>query len=138
MTNYEKHKETIDNMWEQGFGIGLKGETNEISPCHELECDECGLSSRYCGASDCGTSMAKWLVAEYKEPTVDWAKVPIDKPILVKSKGDRRWYKRYFAGVSEEGEIMTWSGGKTSWSVFDANDKVGWEYAKLAKLAEVK
>lgn len=133
MTNYEKYKETIDSIWGQGFSIGLSKDTNKIFLCRELDCEECRFSSRYNDISSCGTSMAKWLVAEYEEPKVDWAKVPIDTPILVRQFETDKWERRHFACVDKEGRVVAWGNGTTSWS---ANGRVQtpWEYAKLAEV----
>ena len=134
MTNYEKYKETIDSAWGQGFSIGLSKEANEIFPCRELDCEECRFLSRYNDDAGCGTFMAKWLVAEYEEPKVDWAKVPIDTPILVKNFDTDEWSRCYFAGLNHAGKIMTWDEGRTSWSALSDCDRVRWEYVKLAEV----
>lgn len=44
----------------------------------------------------------EWLNSEYVEPEVDWSKVPIDTPILVRVSEDEEWDKRYFAGFNEK------------------------------------
>lgn len=65
---------------------------------------------------------------------VDWSKVPVDTPILVKDFKHYNWEKRYFAKV-QNGTIFAWDGGATSWSV--SNDKTcftSWRHAKLAEV----
>lgn len=65
---------------------------------------------------------------------IDWSKVPVDTPILVKDFKHYNWEKRYFAKV-QNGTIYAWDGGATSWSV--SNDKTcftSWRHAKLAEV----
>lgn len=64
---------------------------------------------------------------------IDWSKVPVDTPILVKDLGINKWKKRYFAFFDGE-MIYTWERGSTSWSAEDNKRVVPW---KIAKLAEV-
>lgn len=65
------------------------------------------------------------------EPEVDWSKVPVDTPMLVRSYTDSRWRRRYFAKY-EDGKVYTWTDGATSWS--DELGAVSWGYAKLAEV----
>lgn len=46
---------------------------------------------------------------------VDWSKVPVDTPILVKNSYDGCWHKRYFAKY-ENGVVFAFSCGSTQWS----------------------
>lgn len=71
---------------------------------------------------------------ESVEPEVDWSKVEVDTPILVKDHSDDDWIRRYFAKY-EKGEIYAWDRGATSWSV-NCNVGVVWKYAKLAEVEE--
>lgn len=64
---------------------------------------------------------------------IDWSKVAVDTPILVKSD-DECWYNRHFAKY-EDGRIYAWRDGMTSWSLKSADDNIAfiyWQYAKLA------
>ena len=60
---------------------------------------------------------------------IDWSKVPVDTKILVSDNG-KTWFKRYFDKY-ENGKIYAWVDGKTSFSVRNNDDVIGWEYAKL-------
>lgn len=74
-----------------------------------------------------------WLGEEYEEPKVDWSKVKMDTPVLVKNHEGHMWFPRHFAKCDNYGnnEVFTWKAGKTSWSTLDGMvDK--WKYAKLA------
>lgn len=86
--------------------------------CESLTCNQCKLLSHI------------WLEEEYKETEVDWTKVEVDTPILVKDYEEGIWYKRYFAEL-RNGEVYAWEKGRTSWSGGEVIEK--WKYAKLAE-----
>lgn len=69
------------------------------------------------------------------EPEVDWSKVEVDTPILVKETSGSRWLKRYFAKY-EDGKVYAWRNGATSWSANDDYPTTYWECAKLAEVEE--
>ena len=71
-------------------------------------------------------------IAEYLG-IVDWSKVAVDTPILVKDNYDEEWVKSYFASY-KNGEVRAWMGGRTSFSVKNKTDTFGWKYAKLAEV----
>ena len=84
---------------------------------------------------NCRKNVNEWANSEYVEPQVDWSKVPVDTPILVRNEGvGKEWEKRHFARYID-GEIYAWPIGTTSWS--HGNKAVStWDYAKLAKSEE--
>lgn len=71
-------------------------------------------------------------IAEYLG-IVDWSKVKVDTPILVRSYESTKWVKRHFAFFKNE-KVYTWDGGLTSWTCDDINDSMSWECAKLAEV----
>ena len=76
-----------------------------------------------------------WLLEEYeepKEPKVDWSKVEVDTPILVRQGKNGTWLERHFAKY-ENGDVYAWVDGQTSWT---GAEKIKWKYAKLAEDAE--
>ncbi len=97
--------------------------------CITQSCDDC-IFNGHC------TLVAKrqWLEKEYVEPEqqVDWSKVKVDTPILVRESEQNLWLKRYFAKL-KGGKVYAWNGGKTSWSIEDKTDMLSWKYAKLAE-----
>lgn len=131
MINYEKYKDEIDEIFDTNDGtIAINKSTNEITNCSDFECSKCLFSSRYNNTIPCTTTMAKWLVSEYK---VDWSKVPVDTPVLI-SVDNKNWFNRYFAGVNEKGQPTVFCYGATQWSN-------GYEepcHFKYIKLAEVE
>lgn len=82
---------------------------------------------------DCMTSWkhAK-LVEDQKEPEIDWSKIKVDTPILVKDSEDSKWLERYFAKY-EDGLVYAWLGENTS---YDTCNAAKWKYAKLAESEE--
>lgn len=71
-------------------------------------------------------------IAEYLG-IVDWSKIAVDTPILVKDDCEDEWVKSYFASY-KNGEVRAWMGGRTSFSVKNKTDTFGWKYAKLAEV----
>lgn len=75
---------------------------------------------------------------EKEEPEVDWSKVKVDTPILVREYEDEEWNKRYFAKF-EYGVVWSFCDGRTSWSARKnniRNDTISWKCAKLAESEE--
>ena len=64
---------------------------------------------------------------------VDWSKVKVDTPVLVRDFEDMKWRKRYFA-FFKDGKVHTWNGGVTSWTCENPNCVMSWVYAKLAEV----
>lgn len=71
-------------------------------------------------------------IAEYLG-IVDWSKVKVDTPILVKDDYDDEWEKAYFAKYEDE-MIYAWSNGRTSFSARNKGDTFIWDRAKLAEV----
>lgn len=61
---------------------------------------------------------------------VDWSKVPVDTPILVKNHDGGSWEKRYFAFFKDE-NVYAWMCGTTSWTADIVDGATDWKYAKL-------
>ena len=64
------------------------------------------------------------------EETIDWSKVPVDTPIWVRDDEDVDWLPRHFAKY-ENGKILVWDNGKTSFTVSSEYESFPWKYAKL-------
>lgn len=131
MTNKEKY---ADKIIEIAARSKLALKDGKPVPCAEMRCSECGfLSTDY----TCNHKVHEWLNSEYVEPPVDWSKVEVDTPILVKYYKEDTWERRYFAKY-ENGKVYTWLGGATSWSTSGTDDDymVDWKMAKLAESEE--
>ena len=73
---------------------------------------------------------------EKEEHEIDWYKVAVDTPILVKdSESEAAWKHRYFAKYVN-GVVYTWMMGRTSWSAVHDDDVFAWDIAKLAEQEE--
>lgn len=125
MKNYERYMDEIKN-----FDIN-KSFCDEFVLPYILNISDC--SKVHCGA--CRLRQTAWLFEEYEEPEVDWSKVEIDTPILVRDAEYENWSRRYFAAY-KDGEVYAWVIGKTSWSAVDDKDVTTWNYAKLAESEE--
>lgn len=67
------------------------------------------------------------------EPPIDWSKVPVDTPILVRDNKSDEWHRRYFAKY-EDGKACAWNDGANSWSAWNKDSNtIDWKYAKLAE-----
>lgn len=133
MTNYEKYKTEIDIILDKNTFVAVDRNTNKLATCRNLSCEDCLFFRKHNDGTNCDVNAFKWLVAEYKEPEIDWSKVPIDTPVLVRY--GNRWLKRHFAGVDDNGQPTAWNLGVTSWSEENALRLTS--YADI-KLAEVK
>lgn len=99
-----------------------------------IRCSDC-LFNDY--SFSCTSDALSWLFSEYKEPEVDWSKVKVDTPIMVKNTEDGEWTNRYFAKF-EDGIVYTWGGGTTSWTARGEYNMTFWKYAKLAESEVLK
>ena len=131
MTNKEKYGNKIIELAIDEGVLALKN--GEPAPCAKIKCEDCDYGkSDSCGGSE--YKFREWLNSEYVEPPVDWSKVAVDTPILVRDSEGQAWRNRYFAKF-ENGTVYTWLGGATSWSV-DSCDVTDWKFAKLAESEE--
>lgn len=94
-----------------------------------LLCNECLFNNNI---DFCSGEALDWLFSEYEEPEVDWSKVKVDTPILVRNYESGDWTKRYFAKFVD-GKVYAWIGGATSWSADGELDVTSWNCAKLAE-----
>lgn len=93
----------------------------------------CPFSPRVMVACTCFEEKDQLIdVVEYLG-VVDWSKVKVDTPILVKDNCDEEWVKSHFASY-KNGEVRAWMGGRTSFSIKNKTDTFGWKYAKLAEV----
>ena len=122
MLNREKFIKEISDIACDGKNVAVVD--GRPRRCDETPCGMCELRG------GCNTKLKKWANSEYVEPSVDWSKVPVDTPILVKDSGDTCFIRRYFAKF-ENGDVYAWSDGRTSWSA--GARMTYWECAKLAE-----
>ena len=133
MKNREKFEKEIMDIACSGHSIAFDKEANKLTRCYDISCKKCAFSSF---STSCTDKIKKWCNSEYKEPEVDWSKVPVDTPVLVKDSTPYTWKRRYFA-YYEDGIVHTYSDGATSWSVNKNSVNPGWNYAKLANEEDI-
>ena len=102
------------------------------SNCKKVLMEQANITEEEFFKESCEENILRWLFSEYEEPEVDWSKVKVDTPILVKDILKSEWIKRYFAKY-ENGRVYVWKEGKTSWSAVNEHDVNSWKYAKLAE-----
>lgn len=122
MLNKEKYAKEILDIVCSGEGVAIVDRKPRI--CNKTPCSMCDFHGR------CVGKLKEWANSEYIEPQVDWSKVPVDTPILVKEGSFLIWRKRYFAKF-ENGHVYAWADGRTSWS--DGKNMTMWGRAKLAE-----
>lgn len=129
MLNREKYaKEIIEIAVESRLAV----KDGKPVKCFGMVCANCDL----CGTKkSCIENGIEWLNSEYVEPPVDWSKVAVDTPILVRDSEEDAWRRRYFA-TYENGIVYAWSGGTTSWSAY-SSDIGDWKMAKLVENEDV-
>ena len=121
MKNYEKYAEEIREYKDIDFCKDfVKPYILGTDNCNGIDCQRCAMLQ------------LMWLLEDYKEPEVDWSKVEVDTPILVRDHESQEWDARHFAKY-EHGRVYAWNFGRTSWSEEYMTD---WKYAKLAESEE--
>lgn len=129
MTNKEKYgNEIIELAVNTGMFVLKNGEP---ALCKEIKCEDCDFDkSDSCEGSE--YKFREWLNSEYVESPVDWSKVAVDTPILVRDSEEEMWRRRHFAKY-ENGIVYAWSGGATHWTVHRSSNINDWKFAKLAE-----
>ena len=118
MKNYEKYADEIREYDGDDFCCSF------IRP-HILKADNC--SDMPC--SRCQMLQTLWLLEDCEESEIDWNKVKVDTPLLVRNYINGEWSKRYFAKY-KNGKVFAWSDGRSSWNETDVR---AWDCAKLAE-----
>lgn len=126
MTNKEKYAEQILDIACGGYYIALDKKTMKPVSCKDIQCEDCYFDVDV--DRNCSDACKEWCESEYEEPPIDWSKVPVDTPILVRDHENNEWLHRHFAKF-EDGVVYAWEDGKTSWSSLT---KIDWAYATLA------
>ena len=134
MKNREKFEKEIMDIACSGHSIAFDKEVNKLTACNKINCSECAFCSS--STTNCLDKIKEWCESEYVEPEVDWSKVPVDTPVLVRDSIPYTWKRRYFA-YYKDGIVHTYSDGATSWSVNKNSVNPGWNYAKLANEEDI-
>ena len=121
MKNYEKYEDEIRSYESSdSFCNGFVKPHILKDHCNGIDCTKCRMLQ------------AIWLLKDYEEPEepeIDWSKIKVDTPILVRQGKNGKWLERHFAKY-ENGNVYAWVDGQTSWT---GVDEIKWKYAKLAE-----
>ena len=135
MKNREKFAKEIMDIACEGHSIAFDTESNKLTNCRDINCTRCAFST-LSSMGGCRDKIKAWCESEYKEPEVDWSKVPVDTPVLVRDSTSYAWNRHYFAYYKDD-IVHTYSAGATSWSVNKNSVNPGWNYAKLANEEDI-
>ena len=122
MTNYEKYKDLVIHTLEKN---------NFCDLANFVYSQDCKL--RMC--SECKELIVKWLDEEYK-PRVDWSKVPVDTPVIVREmtgKGIKRHFCKYEPKFVEP--FVCFNDGRTS---FTGGATTHWDNCELARPEDIE
>ena len=130
MLNIEYYKDELKEIIIRN--IGINAITGKPKMCDELFCLDCVFKDQ----DACSPKkVEQWLQSEHVEQ-VDWSKVKVDTPILVRDYEDASWLKRHFAKY-ENGKVYAWYDGATSWTIENKTEQIlSWKYVKLAESEE--
>ena len=131
MLNREKFAKEIMDIALKHSTVSLTTD-GKLIQCGEIPCGYCMFYKR---APKCADAFEKWLNFEYKQPEIDWNKVPVDTPVFVWNDCSSKREKRYFKLIEPELKILsyeTFTGGRTSWSN-DGNATEVWRHCELAR-----
>lgn len=124
MKNYEKYENEIRKYNGDKFCVDfVQPYILKENGCASINCEACFMYQMV------------WLLKDYEEieepeePKIDWSKVPVDTPVLVRGYEDEEWKKMHFAECVLN-TVYVWEGGKTSWTT---DNTYPWEYAKLVE-----
>lgn len=130
MTNRERYAEKILDIAVTGNSIAID-KCGNLHKCNELRCDNCTFGDLG-NCRSCHEKVKEWSEQEYVKPPVDWSKVPVDTKVFVRDSDGGFWCPRYFARF-ENGKIVTWKYGATSFSAEGFDDVTWWRQGKLAE-----
>ena len=129
MLNKEKFaKEIVELAVANKFMGVLDG---KLYDCSKINCTDCDFNS-----GTCAEEFKIWANSEYKEIEIDWAKVPVDTPVLVWANGDkvRSYFKNF--GTDDQGPFYyVFDYGATSWS---KESSTQWRNCELAREEDIK
>lgn len=131
MTNREKYSEKILDIALSGGSVAID-KNGKFNKCGHIPCSDCAFKRVSSDDEPCNVKIKEWSEKEYVEPPVDWTNVPVDTKVYVRDFCGEAWLPMYFARF-EDGKILTWTYGATSFSADNLNDVSKWNQGKLAE-----
>lgn len=128
-------KQFTDELFKRMYYLGYRKAEIESGTVFFYKDRECisQWSNRVDIRSTCFTEENQQIdIGEYIG-IIDWSKVAVDTPILVREFESAEWVKRHFAFFKNE-KVYVWEGGLTSWTCDGLEDAMSWEHAKLAEV----
>lgn len=128
-------KEFTDELFERMYDLGYRKAEIRCNTIFFYKGKEhCSQwSDRIDASCTCFTKENRQIdIAKYLG-IVDWSKVAVDTPVLVRDNNVSVWIKRHFA-FFRGGKIYTWVDGGTSWSAKNDRAVMSWKYAKIAEV----
>ena len=128
-TNYEHYKdEIIKHCIAKKQCEFIRGTMFKTNDC-----------SKYNTCSECREEAFKWLDELYEEPVIeiDWSKVPVDTPVLVRDYESDNYEKRHFNYYEAENTrpFICFADGKSSYT---SNGIKSWSHCELAREEDVE
>ena len=133
MKNKEKFAKEIMDIACARERLAFDKKANKLTACKDTPCGKCAF---YSDSSSCEDKCKEWSESEYKELEVDWSKVLVDTPVLVRDSTSYAWNRHYFAYYKDD-IVDTYSAGAPSWSDNKNSVNTGWNYAKLANEEDI-
>lgn len=129
-------KQFTDELFKRMYNLGFKKAEIEDDTLFFFVNERdylCPFSPRVPVKSTCFEEKDQLIdVAEYLG-IVDWSKVKVDTPILVRELDGCPWRRRYFAFFDGR-TVHAWKYGATSWSAEHDRNTHSWEQVKLAEV----
>ena len=135
MTHYESiDPDKVKDIFAGSFAVNK--ETGKVLKCENLPCRLC----LFCESGNrCGEARIKWLDQPAFDPEkdIDWAKVPVDTPVIVWNVAEM--CKRYFSKKLYDAgfDFETFANGKTSWTA-DGCEYEGWPHCNLYRPEDIE
>ena len=138
MENQKYYEKEILHIAVTGCAVAVNKDTYVPMTCSKDMCEHC-INHKENGRCDKEkTAILTWMKEEYIDPAerIDWAKIAIDTPILVRDKEDELWQRGHFAGLSNEDGVFVFPDGKTSFTADKREDvHVAYKHARLAEVS---
>lgn len=135
MQNQKYFEKEILNIAVTGQAVAVHKKRLEPMVCSKDVCKNCLNCGENGKCKKDKEAITRWMNEEYVDPAerVDWSKVAIDTPVLVRDDENDLWKRRYFAGYNND-KIYVFSNGTTSYTCTDDEKPVIYKHARLAEL----
>lgn len=113
MLNKEKYAKEILDIACNGNSVSMRN--GVLCSCDTI--NDCAYCDFYNKEISCGITIKEWANSEYKEPEIDWSKVPVDTPLVIATSDGKVIYRHFaFIHFDLEDVICVYENGRTSFS----------------------